>query len=78
MLNNKISSISIRYCFIIYTGVYSKFYNFVILSGFLLFVFGVDNEVAFCRLWHTSIFYFRQISVLIILKHRQNIYQVWK
>ena len=27
-----------------------KFYNFVILSGLLLFVFGVDNEVAFCRL----------------------------
>ena len=27
-----------------------KFYNFVILSVLLLFVFGVDNEVAFCRL----------------------------
>ena len=26
-----------------------KFHNFVILSGLLLFVFGVDNEVAFCR-----------------------------
>ena len=58
-----------------------KFYNFVILSGLLLFVFGMDNEVAFCRSWHTSLFYFRQINVLIILnilKHRQNICQVWK
>ena len=27
-----------------------QFYNLVILSGLLLFVFGVDNEVAFCRL----------------------------
>ena len=27
-----------------------KFYNFGILRGLLLFVFGVDNEVAFCRL----------------------------
>ena len=36
----------IRYCFIL---LY-QFYNFVILSGLLLFVFGVDSEVAFCRL----------------------------
>ena len=42
------------------------FYNFVILRGLLLFVFGVDNEVAFCRLSHSSLFYFRQINVLII------------
>ena len=46
MLDNKIGNISIRYCF----SLLYKFYNFVILSGFLLFVFGVDNEVAFCRL----------------------------
>ena len=46
MLDNKIGNISIRYCFIL---LY-KFYNFVILSGFLLFVFDVDSEVAFCRL----------------------------
>ena len=47
------------------------FYNFVMLSGLLLFVFSVDNEVAFCRLLyftfsfskkrHTSLFCFRQI-----------------
>ena len=46
MLDIKIDNVSIRYCFIL---LY-KFYNFVILSGLLLFVFGVDNEVAFCRL----------------------------
>ena len=48
MLDNKIDNISrpIWYCFIL---LY-KFYNFVILSGLLLFVFGVDTEVAFCRL----------------------------
>ena len=77
MLDNRIGNISIRYCFIL---LY-KFYNFMILSGLLLFVFGVDSEVAFCRLCHTSLFYFRQINVLIILnilKHRQNICQVWK
>ena len=34
------------YCFIL---LY-KFYNFVIISGLSLFVFGVDTEVAFCRL----------------------------
>ena len=44
--HNKIGNISIRYCF---TFIY-EFYNFVILSGLLLFVFGVDNEVAFCKL----------------------------
>ena len=58
-----------------------KFYNFVILSSLLLFVFGVDTEVAFCRSWHTSLFHFGQINVLIILnilKHRQKICQVWK
>ena len=60
MLDNKIGNISIRYCFILYT-VY-KFFNFVILRGLLLLVFGVDNEVAFCKLWHTSLFYFRQIN----------------
>ena len=27
------------------------FYNFVMLSGFFLLVFGVDNEVAFYRLF---------------------------
>ena len=59
--------------------IFYKSYNFVILSGLLLFVFGVDDEVAFCRLCHNSLFYFRQINVLIILnldllKHRQNIY----
>ena len=32
-----------------YISVY-KFFNFVTLSGLLFFVFGVDNEVAFCRL----------------------------
>ena len=46
MLDNKIGNISIRYCF----TLQYKFYNFVILSVFLLFMFGVDNEVAFCRL----------------------------
>ena len=45
MLDNKIGNISIRYCFTLY-----KFFNFVILSGLLLFVLGVDNEVVFCRL----------------------------
>ena len=30
--------------------LFYKFYNFVILSGLLSFVFGVDNEGAFCRL----------------------------
>ena len=78
MLYNKIGNISIR-CIVLFY-IY-KFYNFVVLSGLLLFVFGVDNEVSFCRSWHTSLFYFRQINVLIILnilKHRQNICQVWK
>ena len=77
MLDDKIGNISIRYCFIL---LY-KFYNFVILSGLLLFVFGVDSEVALCRLWHISLFYFRQRNVLIILnilQHRQNICQVSK
>ena len=46
MLDNKIGNISIRYCFIL---LY-KFYNFVILGGLLMFVFGVDTEVAFRRL----------------------------
>ena len=46
MLDNKIGNITIRYFFIL---LY-KFYNLVILSGLLLFVFGVDTEVAFCRL----------------------------
>ena len=76
MLDNKISNISIRCIVSCY-----KLYNFVILSGLLLFVFGVDDKVAFCRLWHTSLSHFRQINVLIILnllKHRQNICQVWK
>ena len=41
---NKIGNISIR-CIVLFY-IY-KFYNFVILSGLLLF--GVDNEVAFCR-----------------------------
>ena len=48
MLDNKIGNISIRYCFIMY-----KFCNFVILSGLLLFVFGVDTEIAFRRLCMT-------------------------
>ena len=72
MLDNKIGNISIR-CIVLFY-VY-KFHNFVILSGLLLFVFGVDNEVAFCRSSHTSLFYFRQMNALIILnilKHRQN------
>ena len=43
MLDNKIGNISIGYCYILL----HKFYNFVILSGLLLFVFGVDTEVAF-------------------------------
>ena len=79
MLDNKIGNIGIR-CIVLFY-ILCKFYNFVILSGLLLFVFGVDNEVAFCRSWHTSLFYFRQINVLIILnihKYRQNICQVWK
>ena len=80
MRDNKVGNISIRYCFIL-----NKFYNFVILSGPLLFVFSVHHEVAFCRLLNflscTSLSSFRQINVLIILnmlKHRQNICQVWK
>ena len=64
MLDNKIGNISIRCIDLFHTY---KFYNFVILSGLLLFVFGVDNEVAFCRLWLTSLLYFRKINVLIIL-----------
>ena len=47
MPDNKIGNISIR-CIVFFHAY--KFYNFVILSGLLLFVFGVDNEVAFCRL----------------------------
>ena len=47
MLDSKIGNISIR-CIVLFY-IY-EFYNFVILSGLLLFVFGVDNEVAFCRL----------------------------
>ena len=46
MLDDKIGNINIRNCFIL---LY-KFYNVVILSGLLLFVVGVDTEVAFCRL----------------------------
>ena len=46
MLDNKVGNIGIKYCFIL---LY-KFYNFVILSGLLLFVLAVDTEVAFCRL----------------------------
>ena len=46
MLGNKIGNISFR-CIVVFY-VY-KLYNFAILSGILLFVFGVDNEVAFCR-----------------------------
>ena len=45
MLDNKIGNISVRCIVVFYIH---KFYNFVILSGLLLFVFGVDNEVAFC------------------------------
>ena len=77
MFGNKIGNISIRSCFILFY----KFYDFAIFSGLLLVVFGVDTEVAFYRLWHTSLFYFREINVLIILnifKHQQNICQVWK
>ena len=44
MLDNKIGNISIRYCL----NLLYKFCNFVILSGLLLFVFGVESEVAFC------------------------------
>ena len=47
MLDNKIGNVSIR-CIVIFS--ICKFYNFVILSGLLLFVFSVDNEVALCRL----------------------------
>ena len=47
MLDKKIGNIRVR-CIVLFY-IY-KFYNFVILSGLLLFVFGVDNEVAFCRL----------------------------
>ena len=43
----KLATISIGCIVLFYM---CKFYNFVILSGLLLFVFGVDNEVAFCRL----------------------------
>ena len=46
MLDNKIGNISRRLGIVLFY----KFYNFVILSGLLLFVFGVDDEVAFCRL----------------------------
>ena len=52
-----------RYTFRCNTTSIMKIYNFVILSGLLLFVFGVDNEVTFCRLWHTPLFYFCQINV---------------
>ena len=48
MLENKIGNISIRCIVLLY--ILCKFYNFVILSSILLFVFGVDNEVAFYRL----------------------------
>ena len=47
MFDNKIGNISIRRIVLFY--IY-KFYDFVILNGVLLLVFGVDNEVAFCRL----------------------------
>ena len=49
MLDNKIGNISIRYTVLFYFVLY-KFQNFVILGVLLLFVFSVDNEVAFCRL----------------------------
>ena len=49
MLDNKTGNISVRYFFFFFVLLY-KFYNFVILRGLLLFVFGVDSEVAFCRL----------------------------
>ena len=75
MLDKIIGKISMRYCFILHIQVLQ--FRDIKWS----FVFGVINEVAFCRLWHTSLFYFRQINVLIILNiltHRQNIRLVWK
>ena len=57
-----------------FTYIY-KLYIFVILSCLLLF--GVDNEVAFCRFFDTLLF-FNVLIILNILKHRQNICQVWK
>ena len=47
MFDNKIGNISIRSIVLFYIH---KFYNFVTVSGLLLFVFSADNEVAFCRL----------------------------
>ena len=63
--------------------LFYKFYNFVILSGLLLFVFGWTMTLHFADYDALHFFYFRQINVLIIpnlglLKHRQNICQVWK
>ena len=43
MLDYKIGNISVRYCFILL----NKFCNFVILSGLLSFVFGVDSRLHF-------------------------------
>ena len=48
MLGNKIGNIS-TVLGVLFYFIY-VFYNFVILNGLLLFVFGVDNEIAFCRL----------------------------
>ena len=48
MLGNKIGNINKLIMFTVLFYIY-EFYNFVILSGLLLFVFGVDNEVAFRR-----------------------------
>ena len=49
MVDNKIGNrpISIRCIVLFYIF---KFYNFVIVRGLLLFVFSIDNDVAFCRL----------------------------
>ena len=55
MLDNEIGNISLSFVLFYYNY---KFYNFVILCGLLLFVFGMDTEVAFCRLWHISLFIF--------------------
>ena len=51
MLDNKIGYISIGVYTLVLVGIlYTKVSQFRDTSGLLLFVFGVDNEVAFCRL----------------------------
>ena len=49
--NDKRSCLIIKLAILVLGIVlFYKFYDFVILSDLLLFVIGVDTEVAFCRL----------------------------